>query len=161
LSEEQSLAISARNRNISVEEAKNMIRQEEVERIKRATPVACFDSRGNFLNKYESVKEASGALNIPTGTIRSFLNGDKLLPVRGFVFSKINDDGTVTTPVIRKHKTTEMGIKIAQYDIHGTLIRVFDSKNEVIKSLRMNGRDLNRVISGEYKQFKGFVYKCL
>jgi hypothetical protein len=159
LSEDQSLAISARNRNISIEEAKSIIQLEEMERIKRATPVACFDDRGNFLYKYESVKEASDALNISTRKIRSYLSGEKLLPIRGLSFSKINEDGNITPPIIRIHPSKLLGIKIAQYDTKGNIIKVFDSQRELLKALKIDSRNFRRVLTGEYKQWKGSVFK--
>jgi hypothetical protein len=52
-----------------------------------------------------------------------------------------------------------IGNKVSQYDLNGNYLNTFESYGEAAKSVDGNSVGIGRVVSGERKTYKGFVWK--
>lgn len=95
-----------------------------------------YDLSGKYLKTYNSCGEAcssNGWINKGRGSeIRRVCNG-KRPTARGYLWSW--DDGTEDDLVIDKEKIKGVRKKVGQYDLEGTLIKVYNSLIEASRSL--------------------------
>lgn len=116
-------------------------------------PILQYDLEGNFIQKWNSIKEASKQLGISNTTISNCCVGH-LRSCYGFIFS--------FTPIKEnykyiKNKTSSK--KINQYDLDGNLIKEWDSTTDVSNILGFNSRNISMCLTGNIKTAYKFIWK--
>lgn len=112
-----------------------------------------YDLLGNFVAEYGSVREAARITGFANSSIASCANG-RLKQSNGFVWSYKKEFRGYTSEVVEKFKKGAF----LMYDLDGNYIRRFDNSKEM-KDAGFNQISANRVVRGERKSYKGFVFK--
>lgn len=119
-----------------------------------------FDSQGNYIREWETVRQIEKELNLTYSNIISSLNKKTL--AGGFYFTKNKEN------IIKILKSKEIynslptilpgeKRKIAQYDLENNLIKIWDSVSECAKTFS-KCRD---VAKGIRTQTKGYIFKYI
>lgn len=105
-----------------------------------------FDKKGNFLNKYASIKEASDITSIDRASISNSAAG-KRKSAGGYLWSFNNS-------VLVTHK-----VLIYQYTLNDVLVNTFSTLEAVKKELSINSSTaIRNCFSGKQKQAYGFKW---
>ena len=137
-----------------------LIKEDEDKAIIKSIPqkrVSQFDLNGVFIFIFDSIRDAAKRTGTETKNISCVLSG-RYIQTMGHVFTYVNEDGSINYPIIRLHKNKEKGIKISQYEASGKLIKTYDSKSHLLREIKMDGRDLNRLLLSKCKRWKGFTF---
>lgn len=111
-------------------------------------PIYMYDMEGKFIKSFDNPYECAKFLG--DKTIHKVATATKLnRPYKDYQFSQENVQNT------KKYKLRER-IKIAQYDLEGNLIKVFDT---ITQAKQEFGQNVIRVIKGQYPSYKGYVFK--
>lgn len=114
---------------------------------KRKHFVYQYDKQCNCINTYESVIKASNITNIDTTSIYKVANKQRKT-AGGYIWSY--DDICNFY-----HKN-----QIAQYSLDGTLIKVYDNLQTVVKDLKLSSRTaIKNCFVGKQKQAYGYIWK--
>ena len=131
--------------NYSVEESIQRGLKKSAE--SRSTPVNQWDKQGNFIQTFNSAKQAANNTNIPNANICSVLNG-KRQTAGGYYWTFENQ-----LPTIKKQT------KIYQYDLQGNLLNSFSTKAEAGRATHCNAADIGRVCKGQRQTCGGYIWK--
>lgn len=118
-------------------------------------PIIQCDLEGNFIKRFDSVKEAS----IKTNTRRTTISGvlaKTYKSANGFIFVYENDFPIKDLNVYKKNKK---GRKVAQVDKqNGKIIKVYDRISDAGKELGVNYKGIQKVIDKEDRTAFGYKW---
>lgn len=150
----------------------------EIEEYKgKGRPITQYDRKGNIINVWKSVKEASEATGIANANIRASLNGVST-HAGGFVWRWKNDPFykyavTNETPepsrevkekpkrdpsTYKRDTQFTIGKRLSQYDKEGNLLKVWETASEAAQTLNINLALLGRAAKGKVKSAGGFYW---
>lgn len=132
-------------KNYSVEESNN--RGYKQSGLNKRIAVAQWDLKGNFINTYTSLSEASEKTKIPLANIGKCIQKERQT-AGGYYWTK---DTEIPTIKIKP--------KIYQYDLNGNLIHIYDTKQEAANSLKLDSGSIAKVCKGKRKTCGGFIWK--
>lgn len=127
-------------------------------RKRKTTQVIKYDLEGNFIKKYESVKEAANEAGCIYQTIECILNGQNR-HYRGFIYRRIDDPKPEPVEQIKTH-----GRITAQYDLTGKYLNKYPSANAAARAIGKKsnaGRNIRLACEGKRKSAYGFKWKFL
>lgn len=108
-----------------------------------------YNLDGTFFKEFESPKECAQYFNENrTSTIYRSIRTSGLY--KGYQISKEK------VPFMKSVERKMVPKKVAQYDLNGNLIKVFNSIMEARKEVSPN---VTKCLKGQQKQTKGFVFK--
>lgn len=109
-----------------------------------------YDSDGNFLQEYDSQKEAE-IDNYGSNITKSIKN--KSIDFNGFMWSleKLNNFNS-------KGLSKNSKKQVAQIDDQGNIIKTWESGRQACKEM---GSGVQNVLSGKYTKHKGYIYKYI
>lgn len=120
------------------------------EKIKK---IVQYDSLGNILNNWGSIKDASITLKIDQSDICNTCKGIRN-SAGGFIFRYINDD-------FDKFKIKEIipsSRKVKQFTIDGKFIKEWDKISDVSKILNIDPSSITKCCKGKYSTSGGFKF---
>lgn len=121
--------------------------------IHRCISISQYDKNGNFIKRFIGMREASRELNISTIRIRSAIKNLSLVNKR-WMFSKKHEEKL--NPYIRKHMKN--AVKIKQFDLNGTLIKIWNSAEEIQRETGYKACNIrNSYTTGQLSN--GFIWK--
>ena len=109
-----------------------------------------YDLKGNFINSYDSIKEAA-IFGFNEGNIQDCCVY-RLKSHRGFIWRYFED----LPPSKYKNKTIK---SILQYDMSGEFIKEWDSISSASKELKIGSNCITTCCSGKYKSSGGYIWK--
>lgn len=120
-------------------------------------PVVQLDLEGNYINEYSSLAEASRLTGVGAGTIQSALDRNSHYS-RNYYWFDIDDYYKGTYQIFGMRFSKFMN-KVDKYDKDNNYICSYDSILDAAQELGTNSYSILRVVKGERKSIKGFVYK--
>lgn len=109
-----------------------------------------YDSEGNYLESYETQREAEKA-NEGSNITKAIKN--KSVDFNGFMWSLEKLPKFNAVGVSKNSKK-----KVGKFDDEGNLLKTYDSGRQ---ACREEGNGVQNVLSGKYPKHKGFVYKYI
>lgn len=120
-------------------------------------PVLQYDLNGNFIQKFNSVKEAASTVNIKNPTCISSCILGKRNKSGGFIWRKAESD---LIPLKIKHtKVKSLKKEIYQYDLNFNLISKFESIKELAKFLNKSATYIKTNLIYKQCSYQGYIYK--
>lgn len=116
-------------------------------------PISQYDLKGRYIRDWNSVKEAEDQLGIRR--ILNALNG-RNKSAGGFQW-KYKDSSKEITEY--KQNRIYKGRHVFQYDVEGNFIKEWNSYLQAAKSLDIPHQHIMRVLRGERKMTRGFIFK--
>jgi hypothetical protein len=127
---------------------------EECKDIKANRAIVQYDLKGNFIQQFNTLKEAYNILKI--SHIRSCCEKERQT-AGGYMF-KYKKECTFLeksdAPVYKNHRG-----KVAQYDLNGNLIQIFLSQIDASRKTGISCRNISNCCNGWTKTAKGFVWE--
>ena len=120
----------------------------------RRKEIAQYSLSGKFITTFESISFAADYFNVSPGTLRQAL----VPPFKsrcGFQWRYITDEHI---EYIGHYGTS---LRVAQYDLKGTLIKVWDSVKSAAKSFNRESGDALRTYAGNHKIYEGFQWRLI
>ena len=124
--------------------------------------IAQYTMGGKFITLHESMRAAAKAIGVCQGSIELNLRG-KSRACRGYVFAyentpleKINFPGDDYVPTFNAKKLTGKPKKVAQYDIEGRRICVYNSVAEAARAIHKDACCIYSCCDGVLKSSHGF-----
>lgn len=135
---------------------------------KMERPVYQYDSNGNFVNKYNSVRKAAKLIGIKSPSNISECCNKNQLTTHGYVFS-YNElskkevlnrfkKSNYSTP--RKNNKA-MSKQVNQYDLQMNFVDTYPSAQEASRKLGFSQSLISSVCRGEQPQTHGFIFKYI
>ena len=121
-------------------------------------PCYKYDLKGNFVNEYNSVKEASEIMNLKFPTSISTAITNKT-PSCGFLWSFDKVDKLDISDYYISNYNNKKNI-VYLYDLNGNYVKEYESFNAATKDLGGKVSDLSLAIKSKYK-FRGQYYASL
>lgn len=116
-----------------------------------AKMVAQYDLGGNLICIWDYARKAAKELNIQESGISECCNGN-YERVDKFIFRYVDNKNNVPTKI--------SGItRIAQYDLNGNLIKVWDYLQQVADALKIKGSNIAKCCNGEQKRVADFMFR--
>lgn len=124
-------------------------------------PVIQLDMEGKFLKEYSSVAEARKETGINSSLISDIARGKSShKSVKGFQWVYKKDYGPNKDYHYHSNQFTHTKRKVAQYDLQGNLIAIYDSRLEAAKAVgAYSGNYITECCKGKRKIYKGFIWK--
>lgn len=125
---------------------------------KRQTPIIKYNLQGQFLQIFESVKEAANEANSKYQAIEQVLNR-KRRHHKDAIYRYLGEEAPEPIKGIKTH-----GKLIGQYDLNNNFIAKYSSANVAAKAIGKNsnaGRNIRSVCSGKRISAYGFIWKNL
>lgn len=119
-----------------------------IEKSKVIKTVEQYDLNKNFIRTWENAKVAADHYNTTSKAIRKVCNGERKTCCN-FIWK-------YTEP-----KMSKQSKKVAQYDIDGNLIKVWNSCKEAALFYDVTFQAIQKAISGKYKTCCGFSWKYI
>ena len=122
----------------------------------RQRNVIKYDTQGNFIQSFNSVKDAAKEMNCNYQTISSVLSR-KRRHYKGYIYRYSNEKAPEPIVIMQTHGKT-----IAQYTLEGEFIAIFKSANEAARAIGKNsnaGRNIRNVSCGKRQSAYGFKWK--
>ncbi len=128
----------------------NLFRGQKYKGPDRGKKVYQYDTNGNFIKEFPSLRNASSVLNINRYTIAQSIKGE-YKSAGGFIF---RDQKFINIEPLEKTTTS-----VIQYDINGNYIKDWSSMMDASKSLGISISGISLCCSGKYKHSGGFIWK--
>lgn len=117
-----------------------------------------YDLEGNFIQGWNSIKEAGETLGIGRPTISNCLKGI-LKSAGGFIWAYSEEDfNNKKEKVLNKKSNGGKSIPILQYDLEGNFIREWSGMREAKRELGIKG-NITQCLKGTRKTASGFIWK--
>lgn len=117
------------------------------------TKVYCYSLTGEFIKEYNSIKSVKNDIpNANHGNIIRAIKNNKTASGFRWAYEKVDNILDYENTIKTKPKN-----KVAQYDLQGNLVKVYDSVTECRKEFP----NLLRVIRGERKHCKGYTFRYI
>lgn len=134
-------------KNYSEEEAiKRGIKKAKEAKYKK---VYQWDKNGNFINEYNSLKEASEKTNTSYKALSQAINKEG------------SSNGYFWT--LTKEKPKNISIqntkRVAQYDLQNNLIKIYNSRKEAAEATGADASSIGKCCKGNVKTVKGYIWK--
>lgn len=120
-------------------------------------PVNQFTWGGEFVARYISATEAGRRTKAQTHVISKCCRG-LCKQAGGFVWLYDDDVDKINERTLDAHPNAK---KVGQYDLDGTLIKVWNSATEACRELGVNPASLSECCTGKRKKTKGFSWKFI
>lgn len=114
------------------------------------SPVYQYDLKGNFIAKFNNVREACDHCNIKINRI--YQNIQLQRPLKDFYWSYEKYDKYPVQKDLKPRKR-----KVGRYDMDGNLLEVFES----VRACREQYSNINKVLKGVCNTCKGFKFKYI
>lgn len=121
------------------------------------TQIVQLDLNGNFINKFNSIKEASNILNLSSSAISQCMQKGRNYS-SGYLWFYAEDyySGNFNIPTTRQGK---FKIPVDKYDLNGNFIKSYDT---ILIASKENGcvnQDILDVMNGKRKRCRGYMWK--
>lgn len=124
-------------------------------------PIVQLDMEGNYIQEFSSLKEAEEKTGISSGIISAIASNNgyhKSVKGTQWVYKENydpNKDYKYNSKQFASNKR-----KVAQYDLQGNLIAIYDSRKEAAKAVgAYSGSYITECCQGKRKIHKGFIWK--
>ena len=151
--------------------------EEVKERKPKGKPITQYDTKGNIINQWVNVAQASQATGITSGNIRASLNG-VTTKAGGYVWRWKDDpfykfSVTPSTPepsrevkekpkrdpsTYKRDTMYTKGNRLCQYDTEGNLLKVWETASEAAQTLDINLALLGRAAKGKVRSAGGYFW---
>lgn len=125
-----------------------------------STPVKMYLIDGTFIDRFDSIAEASHIMNIYDSSISNAIAG---LSKTAGAYLWTKDDTVLDTNSIPKFSDLELAkinkIKIKQYDINGNLLKIFDSLEDIRKTCKIPPASIFKVCTGKLNMTHNHVWR--
>jgi len=128
--------------------------QKEKLRLKTGHNVFQFDLNGNFINKFNSLREAEKVTGINHGNISKCCN-NIFKHTGGYIFKKNNDFNI--SEIVKKPNGVKK--KIIEIDVNGNVINEFNSITEASLKTKIVASSISRVCNGFLKKTNNKYFK--
>ena len=122
-------------------------------------PVVQYTMNGEFVARYNSVKEAGEANGIPDTRISACCK-HKAKSTYGFIFCYEGDTEYIEQiKQIKKRRTSKNSYTVQQFSLDGELIAEYISANEAGRKVGISPSNIASCCRGEYKTSHGYIWK--
>ena len=115
-----------------------------------------YDLEGNFIKEWVGIAETSRTLGISSSNITNVCRG-KYSTCGKFVWRYYSDNYPKKITFKVKYKNP----KLAQLDMEGNLIKIWNTKAEVFRELNIHGSNICNCINGKYSNTRGYKWKYI
>lgn len=118
-------------------------------------PVLQYDSKGNFVKKWDCQSDASRAFGGKLGSISIYVDKPNKL-LYGFMW--VSYDGEIKEKI--PPSTSYFAERtVCQFDLDGNLISTWNSSKEAAKALNLNAKLIREACYGRTKTHGGFIWR--
>lgn len=122
-------------------------------------PVLQYSSAGVFIKEYDSIISASRYTNISESKISLSCRHDKW-KANGFIFKyRSNFEFNIPAKIDSVQFYGARAKQVDQISLDGYFIKSYPSAVEAGKSVGVKGKKISACISGDYKTYKGYIWK--
>lgn len=116
-----------------------------------------YDSKGNFIKEYRSVKKCAEGECVKIYHVQRVLSGERKR-LKGFIYKadKYPQKGNSSIKTVLERKK---GRRIHKLNADGELIEIFTRITDAAKSVGTTAQNVRRVLSGIQKTSGGFIFK--
>lgn len=125
----------------------------------RRRKVLKFDTSGNFIEEYKSVKEAADSVKCESWNLCTAMTA-KLYYSKGFLWIHKDDYENGERPIWIAGKTGKSTLKkvIHQFDLDGNYLNTFESAEEAGRQTGIISTNISANARGEVKRSKEFIF---
>lgn len=118
-------------------------------------PVLQYDSKGNFIKKWDCQSDASRAFGGKPGTVSIYVDKPNKL-LYGYMW--VSYDGEIKEKI--PPSTSYFAERtVCQFDLNGNLISAWNSSKEAAKALNLNAKYIREACYGRIKTHGGFAWR--
>lgn len=123
---------------------------------KNVIEILQYTLEGDFVKKWNSIKEAAEYLNTKQGNISECLRGNSKSS-SGYIWKYYYDDNYPLK--IQGYSNNSKYRKIIQYDLFGNFVKVWDSMIDIEKELNIKIHGINDCCKGNLSQSGNYIWK--
>ncbi len=117
--------------------------------------VYVYDINGNFIKKFNNLKDVSDEFKINRGTVSNLLNGIRQKQYKNYIFRR-EYYKKLPKEILNQHIDIRFK-EIIQFDLNGKFIKEWSSLKEIRK--KYNNSNIASVLTGNRNNASGFIWK--
>lgn len=118
-------------------------------------PVLQYDSKGNFIKKWDCQSDASRAFGGKPGTVSVYVDKPNKL-LYGYMWVSYNGEIKKKIPASTSYLAER---SVAQYDLSGNLLSTWNSSKDAADALNLNAKRIRETCYGRTKTHGGFIWR--